>query len=198
MCSGHRHVRRLAAQGPPNKTDRAVLSPRWAHPVRPGSRVRRSRRRRGRRVTKAEGEGDVDMSAPQKRTPGVEDLADAEEATLIAPPVYRPDHVPATPGRPAQAQAVRAHGADLCARSKCSGCDKPFTAARKPRERARQAFISTTPGSAGRTGIAPVVLCGACRARLRDGVSPFELPAMAKSAEALEMLVLADRTGPLQ
>ena len=60
-------------------------------------------------------------------------------------------------------------------------------------------FISTTAGSEGRTGLAPVLLCGECRARVQAGARRFsDLPAMMKSAEALEKLVLANRVGALQ
>ncbi len=81
---------------------------------------------------------------------------------------------------------------------KCSGCDKPFTAARKPRWHTYQGFISTSEGSAGRTGFAPVTLCGVCRAVVLEGLPPYELPGVAKAAVDLEQLVLADREGALQ
>ncbi|MGC4080289.1 MAG: hypothetical protein QM702_25215 [Rubrivivax sp.] len=79
----------------------------------------------------------------------------------------------------------------------CGGCGKPFNALRKPRERAMNVFVSLEPSSYGRTGFVPVTLCGACR-RLVNGGTPFNLPALDRSAEDLERLVLADPTGPLQ
>lgn len=79
----------------------------------------------------------------------------------------------------------------------CDGCGKPFNAVRKPRERAMNVFVSTEPSSYGRTGFVPITLCGACR-DLVNGERPFNLPALERSMEDLERLVLADPTGPLQ
>lgn len=80
----------------------------------------------------------------------------------------------------------------------CTGCDAPFNAARKIRERFTHIFIATAGASAGRTGHVPIVLCSVCVGRLRAGARLFQLPAFPRHAEHLEQLVLANQQGPVQ
>jgi hypothetical protein len=81
--------------------------------------------------------------------------------------------------------------------ARCSGCAKPFTQARKPRLSGLNLFISTSPGSEGRTGMVLLSFCGLCARVVREA-RPFNLPALDKAAEDLEALVLAECTGAVQ
>ena len=78
----------------------------------------------------------------------------------------------------------------------CAGCLNPFTAVRKARDGVRQAFTAND----GRAGVGPVLfVCGACRRSIREhGGRPYHLPGFEADAQALERLVLAERTGALQ